>query len=71
MTIEEFANLAPLEALIVQQRIGRTKQKYPSIHRLHYIMLDIANAIKIVKSLHWQKDVVKARNANKKLGSYV
>ena len=54
----------------VQQRIGRAKQKYPSIHHLYNITLDIDTATKIVKNIYWQKDVVKAREANKKLGVY-
>ena len=54
----------------VQQRIGRAKQKYPSIHHLYNINLDIDTATKIVKNIYWQKDEVKAREANKKLGVY-
>ena len=54
----------------VQQRIGRAKQKYPSIHHLYYITLEIDIATKIVKNLHWQKDMVKVQEANKKLGVY-
>jgi hypothetical protein len=54
----------------VQQRIGRAKQKYPSIHNLYNITLDIDTATKIVKNLHWQKDMVKAGEANEKLGVY-
>ena len=54
----------------VQQRIGRAKQKYPSIHHLYNITLDIDTATKIVKNLHWQKDMVKVQEANEKLGVY-
>jgi hypothetical protein len=54
----------------VQQRIGRAKQKYPSIHHLYHITLDIDTATKIVKNIYWQKDVVKARQAGEKLGVY-
>ena len=54
----------------VQQRIGRAKQKYPSIHYLYNITLDIDTATKIVKNLHWQKDMVKVQEANEKLGVY-
>ncbi|MCY7423016.1 MAG: IS1634 family transposase [Chitinophagaceae bacterium] len=54
----------------VQQRIGRAKQKYPSIHHLYNITLDIDTATKTVKNISWQKDVVKAQEANKKLGVY-
>jgi len=54
----------------VQQRIGRAKQKYPSIHHLYNITLDIDTANKTVKNIYWQKDVVKAQEATKKLGVY-
>ena len=54
----------------VQQRIGRAKQKYPSIHHLYNITLDIDTATKTVKNISWQKDVVKAQEANKKMGVY-
>jgi hypothetical protein len=54
----------------VQQRIARAKQKYPSIHHLYNITLDIDTATKIVKHIDWQKDVAKAWEANKKLGVY-
>ena len=54
----------------VQQRIGRAKQKYPSIHHLYNITLDIDTATKIVKNLYWQKDMAKAQQANGKLGVY-
>ncbi len=54
----------------VQQRIGRAKQKYPSIHHLYNITLDIDTANQIVKNIYWQKDVAKAEEANKKLGTY-
>jgi hypothetical protein len=54
----------------VQQRIGRAKQKYPSIHHLYSITLDIETATKTVKNIYWQKDVAKAEEANKKLGVY-
>jgi Transposase DDE domain len=54
----------------VQQRIGRAKQKYPSVHHLYNITLDIDTATKTVKNLYWQKDEVKAREANEKMGVY-
>jgi hypothetical protein len=54
----------------VQQRIGRAKQKYPSVHHLYNITLDIETATKIVKSIYWQKDEVKAWEANEKMGVY-
>ena len=54
----------------VQQRIGRAKQKYPSIHHLYNIHLDIDNDTQTVKDLYWQKDIAKAGEANNKLGVY-
>jgi Transposase DDE domain len=54
----------------VQQRIGRAKQKYPSIHSLYNITLDIDTATKIVRNIYWQKDALKAQEANKKSGVY-
>ena len=54
----------------VQQRIGRAKQKYPSIHHLYNISFDIDTATQTVKNIYWQKDMAKAEAANKKLGVY-
>jgi hypothetical protein len=54
----------------VQQRIGRAKQKYPSIHHLYNITFDIDTATQTVKNIYWQKDVAKAEEANNKLGVY-
>ena len=54
----------------VQQRIGRAKQKYPSIHHLYNIHLDIDKTTQTVKNISWQKDMAKAKEANNKLGVY-
>ena len=54
----------------MQQRIGRAKQKYPSIHHLYNIHLDIDSNTQTVKNLYWQKDIEKAAEANNKLGVY-
>lgn len=54
----------------VQQRIGRAKQKYPSIHHLYNITLDIDTATQTVRNIYWQKDVAKAEEADKKMGVY-
>lgn len=54
----------------VQQRIGRAKQKYPSIHHLYNIHLDIDSSTQTVKNLFWQKDIEKAGEAENKLGVY-
>ncbi len=54
----------------VQQRIGRAKQKYPSVHHLYHITLDIDTATNTVKNIYWQKDAAKAEAANNKSGVY-
>ena len=54
----------------VQQRLGRAKQKYPPIHHLYNITLDIDTATQTVKNIYWQKDIEKAEEASKKLGVY-
>jgi len=54
----------------VQQRIGKAKQKYQSIHHLYNITLDIDTATQIVKNIYWQKDMKKAEEASKKSGIY-
>ena len=54
----------------VYQRIGRAKQKYPSIHQLYNISLDIDSATETVKNIYWQKDMIKAEEANNKIGIY-
>jgi hypothetical protein len=54
----------------VQQRIGRAKQKYPSVHHLYTIHLDIDTSTQTVKNLYWQKDFIKAEEASNKLGVY-
>ena len=54
----------------VQQRIGRAKQKYPSIHHLYNLHLDIDSDTQTVRDLYWEKDIAKAEEANNKLGVY-
>lgn len=54
----------------VYQRIGRAKQKYPSIHHLYQLHFVIDDATQIVKDLTWQKDPIKAQEADGKLGVY-
>jgi hypothetical protein len=54
----------------VQQRIGRAKQKYPSIQALYHIHLDINEATQTVQNIYWQKDAQKAEAANSKVGVY-
>ena len=50
----------------VQQRIGRAKQKYPSVHPLYNISLDMDAATQTVKNIYWHKDAAKAEEAEKK-----
>jgi hypothetical protein len=54
----------------VQQRIGRAKQKYPSIHHIYNIHLDIDTNTQTVKDMYWQKDIAKAEEAKNKMGVY-
>lgn len=54
----------------VQQRIGRAKQKYPSVHHLYQIHLDIDTPSQTVLNIHWQKDMEKAGQYNNKAGVY-
>lgn len=54
----------------VQQRLGRAKQKYPSVHQLYNIYLDIDSSTQIVQDLHWQRDIEKSEDAKSRLGVY-
>ncbi len=54
----------------VQQRLGRAKQKYPSVHHLYNIYLDIDSSKQIVKDLHWQRDIEKSEEVKSRLGVY-
>lgn len=54
----------------VQQRLGRAKQKYPSVHQLYNIYLDIDSSKQIVKDLHWQRDIEKSEDVKSRLGVY-
>ena len=54
----------------VQQRLGRAKQKYPSVHHLYNIYLDIDSSKQIVKDLHWQRDIEKSEDVKSRLGVY-
>lgn len=54
----------------VQQRIGRAKQKYPSVHPLYILHLDIDTTTQTVTDLRWEKDIIKTEEANNKLGVY-
>lgn len=54
----------------VQQRLGRAKQKYPSVHQLYNIYLDIDSSKQIVKDLHWQRDIEKSEEVKSRLGVY-
>ncbi len=54
----------------VQQRIGRAKQRYPSVHHLYHIMLDIDENTNTVQNMYWHKDIQKAQEASGKEGVY-
>ena len=54
----------------VQQRIGRAKEKYPSVHHLYNISFDIDEPSQTVLNIYWHKDVVKVAAANNKPGVY-
>ena len=54
----------------VHQRIGRAKQKYPSIHHLYNLNFDIDIATQTVKNIYFQKHKIKAEEANNKFGIY-
>ena len=54
----------------MHQRIGRAKQKYPSIHHLYNLTFDIDIATQTVKNIYFQKHKIKTEEANNKLGIY-
>jgi hypothetical protein len=54
----------------VQQRIGRAKQKYPSVHQLYDISLQVNQATKTVTNMFWKKDKQKEEEAKNKIGVY-
>ena len=54
----------------VHQRIGRAKQKYPSVHHLYNISFTIDEVTKTVTNMQWQKDRQKVEEANSHVGVY-
>jgi transposase len=54
----------------VQQRIGRAKQKYPSVHGHYSIRLDINKETNTVENIFWYKDEQKAEDVNNNFGVY-
>ena len=54
----------------VHQRIGRAKQKYPSVHHLYNISFTIDETTKTVTNMQWQKDIQKVEEANSHVGVY-
>ena len=54
----------------VQQRTGRAKEKYPSVHHLYNISFDIDEPSKTVLNIYWHQDAVKAAAASNKPGVY-
>lgn len=54
----------------VHQRIGRAKQKYPSVHHLYNISFTTDDATKTVTNMQWQMDIQKVSEANSQVGVY-
>ncbi len=54
----------------VQERIGRAKQKYPSVHQLYIIDLEIDYARLVVTNITWNRDIDKENEMASKLGVY-
>ena len=54
----------------VHQRIGRARQKYPSVHQLYTITLDTDGATQTVTNIHWQKDQLKTPEVTENTGVY-
>lgn len=58
------------QAAKVYQRIGRAKEKYPSVHHLYQLYFVIDETTQIVKEMSWQKDFIKEEEAASRLGVY-
>lgn len=54
----------------VNQRIGRAKQKYPSIQNRYNLKIELDHHQKIAKDLHWSKKAQQEKEANENLGKY-
>ena len=54
----------------VMERIGRAKEKYPSIHNLYNIKYEVKDNSKIVTSMQWTKDPLKDTESEQSLGTY-
>lgn len=54
----------------VHQRIGRAKQKYPSVHQLYTINFDTDQATQTVTNIYWQKDKLKTQEVADNMGVY-
>lgn len=54
----------------VYERIGRTKEKYPSVHHYYNIHLSIDEATHRVTDLQWEKDEQKHAEKQNSLGVY-
>lgn len=68
---QSLAKLRGIKKLAkVQQRLGRAKQKYPSVHQLYIIHLNVDSSSQTVKDLHWQKDIEKSNELKNRLGVY-
>ncbi len=54
----------------VYERIGRAKQKYPSVHHYYDIEVTVNDKTKHVSDMHWKKDYQKHQDNQKVLGRY-
>jgi transposase len=54
----------------VYQRIGRAKEKYPSVHHLYQISLTIDEPTQTVTAMQWHQDAEKVAQASEKWGTY-
>ncbi len=54
----------------VYERIGRAKQKYPSVHALFSIEIETDDKTKTVKSMHWKSNEGHHQQINAEVGKY-
>ena len=59
------------KAVKVHERIGRAKQKYPSVHSYYHIHLIQDNATKQVIEMSWEKDEQLHEQKLHGLGDYI
>jgi hypothetical protein len=54
----------------VHQRIGRAKERYPSVHQYYIINVSVDEETKTVREITWKKDTEKHRDKSQGLGIY-